>query len=376
MTEPKRKKSLSDTIDLTKLSTKPANDLWEDLNQQIEKGKIIPIIGNSVRNERIFDINDDYVLGVVQKDTTDPLVPKTVDEELSILWARILEYPFLDKNRLARVAVYNLIKNDGHKEKAKIQHLDFLKKCLLQLTEDDEDVSADLIEELRSRLPKASFAEIACELGYPKFKVGQTDPLRLLAKLPLPIYVTTSYYNFMERALEGENKSPRTEICCWFDLIKPILSELPQNLGFTPTPREPLVYHLHGLEEQPATLVLSEDDYMNFLVNLAKDPDLIPYSLRQALTQSSLLLLGYRLQDWDLRVLFGSVIKPSSLRPINVAIQLDPAEQGGITDREKAQAYLQQYFEKKEGSFKVEWGSTDTFINVLWQKWNEWSRTA
>ena len=43
-----------------------------------------------------------------------------------------------------------------------------------------------------------------------------------LAKLNLPVYVTTSYYDFLEKALEHAGKQPRTEISYWRDNLKPV----------------------------------------------------------------------------------------------------------------------------------------------------------
>jgi hypothetical protein len=47
-----------------------------------------------------------------------------------------------------------------------------------------------------------------------------------------------------------------------------------------PSPTEPLVYHLHGFDQVPPSLVLSEDDYLEFLVAIPRDKgrniDIIP----------------------------------------------------------------------------------------------------
>ena len=40
--------------------------------------------------------------------------------------------------------------------------------------------------------------------------------------------------------------------------------------GFVPTPANPLVYHLHGHLEMPQSLVLTEDDYLEFLVRISR----------------------------------------------------------------------------------------------------------
>lgn len=375
MVESRRKRTISNLTILPE-SNPDERGFWDGLNQRISQGKVIPIISNSVRNDRIFDIDADYELGLAQDEAKDPSVADlTVDEELAVQWATYLNYPFPDKNRLARVAVYNQVKSPSPGE-AKANYLVFLKKLLLKLAEADENVPVDLIEELRRQSNTLNFSHIATELDYPQFKADQTDPLRLLARLPLPIYVTTSYYDFMERALRAEGRSPHIQICPWSDV-----PDMYANPNFIPTVEQPLVYHLHGFEQYPATLVLSEDDYMQFLVRVAKDTTdskepVIPLYLRGALANSSLILLGYRLQDWDFRVLFRGVIKSNPLQWRSVALQLNPTEQGGIINPKEAQEYLRQYFQYfREARFEVEWGNTDNFVSKLWREWDKWRQT-
>jgi hypothetical protein len=125
-------------------------------------------------------------------------------------------------------------------------------------------------------------------------------------------------------------------------------------------------------------------------VAISKDKTLLPQYLWGALAESSLVLLGYRLQDWDFRVTFRGIVKDNeSLRKFSLAIQLDPAEQSGMHSeldeqadqkgqpdeqivKTNAQKYLEEYF--KPSKFRVEWGTSDSFIEKLWNKWQEWSR--
>jgi hypothetical protein len=230
-----------------------------------------------------------------------------------------------------------------------------------------------------------SFSDVATELDYPRYKNDHEDPLQLLAHLPLPIYITTSYHDFMQRALQEAKKRPHTQICLWSD--ETITLDPEHNIpdDFVPTVDEPLVYHLHGLERYPESLVLSEDDYMKFLVKISQDTDhndqVIPLPLRAKLAESSLLLLGYRLEDWDFRVFFQGLIeaKHDSLRRFSLAIQIDPAERKGISqgqEIEKAKKYLKAYFNKSKSQFYVNWDSPDGFVKKLATSWNTWRETV
>lgn len=378
MNRPRRGNLLARKLKLEKDSK--GDDFWGELNRRIKEGTVIPIISNTVRNDYIFNLTDtetdDQVAADVVAEEGEEL---TVDEQLAMLWAEQLNYPFPDKNSLVRVAQYNQVESVDAEE-AKIKYLKFLKLCLLDLAEEVDERVADLVAELKSQIVTRTFADITYELEYPKFGVGQEDPLLILAELPLPIYVTTSYYDFLERALQKiPGKSPRTQVCFWNGEPRDVAPEHRVDPTFVPTKDKPLVYHLHGFEKYPESLVLSEDDYLDFLVRISQDMDanapIIPLYLREALTESSLILLGYRLQDWDFRVLFRGIInaKHSSLRRFSLAIQLDPTQQHGVENAEEAQRYLKKYFEPAK--FRIEWGDTGSFIKKLRQEWNKWRQS-
>jgi hypothetical protein len=79
-------------------------------------------------------------------------------------------------------------------------------------------------------------------------------------------------------------------------------------------------------------------------------------------------LLGYRLQDWDFRVIFRGLIAPrrSSRRLVSVSIQLVPDSEG-VKDLAHAQQYLERYFD--DANFEIYWGDTQSFMQSLWEQW-------
>jgi hypothetical protein len=88
------------------------------------------------------------------------------------------------------------------------------------------------------------------------------------ADLPVRVVLTTSPYTFIEDALRRAGKTPRTEVCRWrkeLDSIEPVIDG-----DYRPSALEPLVYHLHGLDAYPDSLVLTEDDHLEFLVNVCQ----------------------------------------------------------------------------------------------------------
>ncbi len=347
---------------------------WSSVNSSLSRGDVIPIISNSLRNDWIFaglSFTSEETC-VTNNGASNPLL--SVDEQLAALWADEIGYPLRDRNDLARVAQYNLSRVQNTYQ-AKRAYLQFLKAVLLGQAEQDGMKEEELLEICRNP-EEISFTDLANELEYPRLCAGQVDPLRLLARLPLKIYITTSYYEFLENALEAENKKPRTQVCFWNGEIFNVEDKHRPDPSFQPDVNTPLVYHLHGLERYPQTLVLTEDDYLDFLTAVSRDTDssqpILPLNLRLALKESSLVLLGYRLRGWDFRTLLRGVIKPweTSLRPPSLAIQLRPEEQGEVENRDEAREFLNQYF--KERDFDVEWARPERFIAHLWDGWNHW----
>lgn len=343
----------------------------DDILPFIKKGRVIPIISNSLRIDQIFRDQQaliDQISEVAEFDDED----LTIDEQLTKEWARKIEYPMLDDHNLARVAQYFQVEKK-ESELANSKYLEFLMDFLLE-NELDENYQ-DVVRQLREQ--QACFSDIVQQLDYPRFPEGMSDPLRILAKLPFSIYVTTSYFNFLERALEAEGKQPRTQVCFWSGGKGSAKPEHAPDPVFDPSVMQPAVYHLYGLEDYPQTLVMSEDDYMNFLITVAQDTDTqnpkIPLRLREGLADSRLLLLGYHVKDWDFRVLFRFILQYRSAKsaPRSMLIQLKPGEKQ-MSDKEKSVRYLSQYFD--ENQFDVDWTNPEKFIQRLWNEWDKYRK--
>ena len=345
--------------------TSSQTDFWSDIKPHVSQGIVIPIVSNAFHIEQIFREEGSH-------DNDDGL---PTDEALTTEWANWIKYPMQDKHNLARVAQYYLVeqKDSPH---ARTKYLEFLKTCLLAIASDDQDY-ADLAGSLESQTRELSFSEIAYQLDYPRVPDSSENPLRLLARFPLPIYITTGQNDFLERALEAEGKKPRTQICFWSGEISSASAEHKTDPDFTPSVTNPLVYHLYGLEDYPQTLVMSEDDYINFLIAMVEDTNtlnpVVPLSLRRALGESHILLLGYRLQDWDFRVLFRFIQKfrRDQFSPRGLVIQLNKNKKQ-FEDTDRCLDYLGRYFDKNK--FDIQWNSAESFIQKLWEEWNAYRK--
>jgi SIR2-like domain len=210
--------------------------------------------------------------------------------------------------------------------------------------------------------PKDRICEELRGIGPPDFD-RVDEPHAVLAELPLKIYVTTNYDDFMVEALERAGKRPKQEICRWNDLVRDEPSVFDAPGGFVPSVEEPIVYHLHGKLDLPESIVLTEDDYLDFLVAVSRRQDLLPPQIQRALANTSLLFLGYKLADADFRVLHRGLVATShpGLRRLSIAVQLPP------TDTETARTYLSRYFGAM--SVLVYWGEASRFAAELHARW-------
>ena len=201
------------------------------------------------------------------------------------------------------------------------------------------------------------------------------EPHAVLARLPFPVYLTTNYDDFMYQALVAHGqKDPRWDICRWNASQKVLAT--PSALaepGYEPSAARPLVYHLHGRRDIAESLVLTEDDYFDFLVGVSREAAVeahqkvkLPARILEALSVS-LLFVGYRLADWNVRVVHRGLIgsMEASLRRGSLTVQLEPEDM--------AQAeYLQSYF--KQMDVRVFWGTAEDFMGQLLRKWEDFDQ--
>ncbi len=125
--------------------------------------------------------------------------------------------------------------------------------------------------------------------------------LRALAELDFPIVITTNYDHLFERALAAAGKEPRVSV------YTPKME--PTTDYREPTADSPIVFKIHGDISRPETIVLTDEDYIQFVLRMSsKDPyDPIPLTLKYYLTGSTTLFVGYSLLDYNLRLLFKTL---------------------------------------------------------------------
>jgi SIR2-like domain len=304
------------TIEAQRQPAMLTEDDWKMLLERIQNQKCTPFLG---------------------AESTGHLMPSR--SAIAKRWAAEVDFPLEDSSDLARVAQFIATKRDPLEPRDK------------------------LVKEIE-------------KIPTPDFKSAD-EPHGILASLPLPIFITTDYHNFMFAALKSQLKDAQQEICRWNDLVKDEPSVFDSD--FKLTVANPVVFHLYGRAGVRESLVLTEDDYLEFLVETSKEAKRIPPRVQEAFTKTSLLFLGYRLTDLEFRVLLRTLAGylERSMTRGHVSAQLvhvgdEPQTVEQLARLSKVQEYLRDYCE----GFHITtyWGTTRDFLVELKQRWDAFAK--
>jgi hypothetical protein len=145
---------------------------------------------------------------------------------------------------------------------------------------------------------------------------------KTIASLPFRHVITTNFDKLMERAYEAVGKTAQI-----------VLYELHGNQIELPeaTIKEPLLYKLHGTVEKLQTMIITEDDLVEFLACAFVGEPPLPSSLKALFKDTSILFIGYGLKDWNIRVLLRAIRgerRAGGSDKSSFAIQRCPTDQG------------------------------------------------
>ncbi|MCP4285190.1 MAG: CHAT domain-containing protein, partial [Gammaproteobacteria bacterium] len=276
--------------------------------------------------------------------------------EMARRWAETYNFPMAPHHRedLPQVAQYLAVHQDPMFPRDELEtHL-------------EEELKTRYQENLPREPEGASLGELIQFIGAQRREKDPAEPHRVLAGLPLPIYINTNPGNLLKEALVAAGKDPQVELCRWNSYVEGLPSIYDDEPKYRPSEARPLIYHLFGSLEEPRSLVLTEDDYFDYLIGVTGNKDLIPAIVRRALVDTALLFLGFQLDDWNFRVLFRSIMSREgrSRRSdyAHVAAQINP-EEGRILEPERARRYLEKYFQ--DADISIYWGSVEDFTREL-----------
>ncbi|HYI09917.1 MAG TPA: CHAT domain-containing protein [Thermoanaerobaculia bacterium] len=305
----------------------PSFGRWKQLFEHIRRGKCTPIIGYGVYEE---------VFGTAAS--------------LAERWAESYRYPLREGDELPKIAQYLAV---NHDDKLYPQY---------QLTNHLRREVARRAREQGVQLRKDSLDGMLTEAW--KEVAKDNDPHRVLANLPCALYLTANLSSVLETAIDEAGREPRPVICNWRN--DDSKDEPPADIDF----EKPIVYHLFGHFDQEDSIVLTEDNYFDYLVGTATAKGPFVEMVRGRLNASALILLGFQVTEWSLRVLFRSIMKSGgkSLREnyTHVAVQVDP-NQVGVAEPDRVFAYLSAYLDQEK--ITVFPGTVGEFVDEFVRRW-------
>jgi hypothetical protein len=318
---------------------------WQALIRHIQGGRVTPILGPGL-TESLFGSR----------------------KEMAQRWAESYDFPMAahDREDLPQVAQYLAVNQDQMFIRDELSAYLFKELQNRLDPEVTDPASRGRYQALNAAIAEQDLNKLIVAAGAMRQEGDEAEPHRVLAGLPIPVFITTDPSSLLQETLVSAGKRPRAELCRWNEDIDRVPSIYDDDPGFRPTAVDPLVFHLYGRFQELDSLVLTEDDYFDYLIGITGKKELIPPIVRRRLADTALLFLGFRMDEWEFRVLFRSIMSQEGRRRRNryahVAVQIDP-EEGRIQEPERARRYLESYFQ--DADISIYWGSADDFAAEL-----------
>lgn len=215
------------------------------------------------------------------------------------------------------------------------------------------------------------FVAATCKLRNPPDFSNPMQLHRVLAMLPLRYYVTTNYDDYMSMALSAARRSPITEICQWHRATwdEKVNRRSKSTQAHEASIANPVVFHLHGSFADRESMVLTEDDYLDFLTATTTHTWMLPPTIRKAFSQK-ILFLGYALEDMTFKVAIrklSSQVRRMDLGHLTVQLVRDESDTAVGQQRRKVQLDTVRALLGRQA--QIYWGTCDEFARELYAKW-------
>jgi hypothetical protein len=153
-----------------------------------------------------------------------------------------------------------------------------------------------LAESGRTDLEREVVQFFSSQAAAPSSKLMQT-----LAALPFYLVITSRHDDSLARAQVAQGKTPSM---CFYRYRGDNPAYLPVG-----SPEAPVLYHLYGSVSEPHSLVLTENDLLDFLVAVISKTPPLPTSIRSELQkrEKCYLFLGFGIRHWYLRILLHAL---------------------------------------------------------------------
>jgi len=218
------------------------------------------------------------------------------------------------------------------------------RRLAAELEEDGRHVTADSLAAVAQQYEDADgFGATSLHALAQKFynsgAFGPSTVHRGLASLPFSLIVTTCHDDLLTRALNEVGKAPLVQ-------RYHLRGDKRDNAEFLVmgSSASPIVYHLFGNAREPGSLVLSENDLLDFLIAIVSERPPLPNSLSRALkrTGQSFLFVGFGISQWYLRVLMKVLVRALELPRTASAVAAESLRGLSEGDRERTILFYQR----------------------------------
>lgn len=317
---------------------------WQSIASNLNAATCTPILGPAM-NEPLFGSRS----------------------ELASLWGDVYRYPMSGRETedLPRIAQYLAVTRQGV-----FPRRELLKSVYRRILDKYPELVPAALRKLDAAEIPDLLGELVSAIGKRLRKDNPVDPHTVLAGYRLPVYVTTDPSDLLVDALrEQEGVEPRVRLLRWNKAAERCddhyASTTPAHIPAKPTRQYPIVVKLFGDLLDPASLVLTEDQFFDYLTKSAATKDIVPPAVSSRLSDSALLFIGFQADSWEFRVLFRSLLQleGKDLRSDyeHFSVQIDP---NSNLDPGSARRYIEQYLQAK-AKLRLYWGDVPTFIADL-----------
>ncbi|MBV8901756.1 MAG: CHAT domain-containing protein [Verrucomicrobia bacterium] len=207
---------------------------------------------------------------------------------------------------------------------------------------------------------KPQLGDLLWQIRQELLRDTKTDAYGMLAEVDALLFVTTTRDSLLVRALQEKGKTPQIVEWPWGQTFKGVSVDVP-------TAASPIVYHVFGTFQNEAGLVLTEDDFFEFLIQATIKRSQIPEEIRTTMMNGSLAFLGFHLTDWSLRVL-QYILKNEESHKIlrqhkHVAVQLSRPDDVRTQDA-KLEMYMRGLIQEFV-DLQIFWGRPEDFLRKL-----------
>ncbi len=284
--------------------------------------------------------------------------------DIARAWASTFHYPMspYDSDALPKVA----------------QYLATDKGDAVPFDEYEDAVQRALKKNFQADLPpetiKKKFVEpdaLMKIIGAKRRANNPLDAYRVLSNLPFPLYITANPDCLLEDALVEAGRKPEAMVSPWNARLASRKTVFDLQPDYEPSPEHPLVFYLFGRWNDRGSLVLTEDEYIKYLIGFTSNKAFVPEQVRLALSDTMLLFLGFQTEEWAFRVIFHSILAQAGSELLgqyaHIAAQIEPQDERTLEPL-RARRYLEKYF-IKGANINLFWGRAEDYLTGLMQKW-------